>query len=60
MKEERTKGFMKKVEEVLAPLGIAVTGAELGSEYPFDGKELSFTLQGNITQEKYRELVSSL
>lgn len=60
MKEECTKGFMKKVEEALAPLGITVTGAELGSEYPFDGKELSFTLQGSIKQEKCIELKGSL
>lgn len=60
MKEEYTKGFMKKLEEALAPLGITVTGAELGSEYPFDGKELSLTLQGTVKQEKCVELKSSL
>lgn len=60
MKEESKKGFMQKMEEALAPLGVTITGAELGSEYPFDGKELSFTLQGIVTQETYRELVSSI
>lgn len=60
MREECTKGFMKKLEEALAPLGITVTGAELGSEYPFDSKELSLTLQGTVKQEKCVELKSSL
>ena len=55
MKEEKVKGFMEMVEEALAPLGVVITGVELGSEYPFDGKELSFTLQGVVQRrEEYR------
>ena len=52
MKEEKAKGLMEMVEDALAPLGVTVTGAELGSEYPFDGKELSFTFQGVVKREK--------
>ena len=55
MKEEKVKGFMEMVEEALAPLGVTVTGAELGSEYPFDGKFYTFTLQGVLQRkQEYR------
>ena len=53
--KEKVKGFIEMVEEALAPLGVVITGVELGSEYPFDGKELSFTLQGIVQRrEEYR------
>ena len=53
--KDKVKGFREMVEEALAPLDVVITGVELGSEYPFDGKELSFTLQGVVQRrEEYR------
>lgn len=53
--KDKVKGFIEMVEEALAPLGVVITGAELGSEYPFDGKFFTFTLQGRMKRkEEYR------